>query len=107
MCPPACHAGCQSGSNPEWTAIGSVAQLELMHLATNQAIGGSNPSRPTKFLLIMEDKLFEWLKFRFIRDNHKRYHKYFDEWISNITQSQIEGFKKCMFYDTEKVLMRG
>lgn len=65
-------------------------------------------SLPTyKILLIMEEKLFEWLKFRFIRDNHKRYHKYFDEWISNITQSQIEGFKKCMFYDTEKVLMRG
>lgn len=52
----------------------------------------------------MENELFEWLKFRFYRDNHVKYRKYFDEWVANITESQIEGFKKCMFYDKEKVL---
>jgi len=52
----------------------------------------------------MDKELFEWLKFRFYRDNHVKYRKYFDEWVENVTQSQIEGFKKCMFYDKEGVL---
>lgn len=52
----------------------------------------------------MDKELFEWLKFRFYRDNHVKYRKYFDEWVENLTQYQIEGFKKCMFYDKERVL---
>ena len=52
----------------------------------------------------MDKELFEWLRFRFYRDNHVKYRKYFDEWVENVTPSQLEGFKKCMFYDKEGVL---
>jgi len=42
----------------------------------------------------MSPELYEWLKERWIKDNHNKYHSYFEEWIQNITQSQIEGFSK-------------
>ena len=42
----------------------------------------------------MTDELYEWLKFRWGRDNHAKYRKYFEEWVENITPSQIEGFSK-------------
>lgn len=54
----------------------------------------------------MDKELKEWLQFRWIRDNHKRYRNLFEEWVCNITQNQINGFRKCMFYDKERVLMR-
>lgn len=44
----------------------------------------------------MTKELFEWLEFRFYRDNHVKYRKYFKEWIDNITPNQIEGFYKQM-----------
>ena len=42
----------------------------------------------------MTETLYEWLKFRWSRDNHNKYQEYFELWITNITQSQIEGFTK-------------
>lgn len=39
-------------------------------------------------------ELIEWLKLRFKYDNHPKYLKYCDEWISNLTESQLEGFDK-------------
>lgn len=42
----------------------------------------------------MSDELYRWLEETFKRDNHKKYHKYFDEWFSNITESQIFYFNK-------------
>jgi|AntAceMinimDraft_18_1070375.scaffolds.fasta_scaffold52939_3 hypothetical protein len=36
--------------------------------------------------------LYEWLKERWHRDNHKKYHKYFEVWFVNLTQSQINSF---------------
>jgi hypothetical protein len=42
----------------------------------------------------MTKELVEWLEFRWRKDNHKKYHRYFNEWLKNITQSQIEGFAK-------------
>lgn len=44
----------------------------------------------------MTKGLYEWLEFRFYRDNHIKYRKYFKEWVSNITPNQIEGFYKQM-----------
>ncbi len=52
----------------------------------------------------MDKELLEWLRFRFYRDNHVKYRKYFDEWVENVTEDQLVGFKKCMFYDKERVL---
>jgi hypothetical protein len=36
--------------------------------------------------------LYDWLDFRFRYDNHKKYHKFFDEWINNVTKNQLDGF---------------
>jgi hypothetical protein len=45
-----------------------------------------------------------WIRFRFYKDNHPKYHKYFDEWFSNITESQIQGFNKQMYNDINGIL---
>lgn len=42
------------------------------------------------------------MKFR--KDNHRKYHKYFDLWISNITESQMIGFSKQMYHDVNNIL---
>ena len=36
----------------------------------------------------------EYLRQRFNRNNHNKYLKYCDEWISNITNTQLEYFKR-------------
>lgn len=35
----------------------------------------------------------EYLIKRFIRNNHRKYHKYVNEWISNLTEDQLAYFK--------------
>lgn len=45
-----------------------------------------------------ELNFFNWLKEVFIRDNHPKYHKYYSEWLNNITQNQFDGFKKQYYY---------
>lgn len=40
--------------------------------------------------------LEEWLEKQFYYSNHSKYHKYFKEWISNITEDQIQGYKNQM-----------
>ena len=42
----------------------------------------------------MTRELYEWLKDRWRKDNHTKYLHYFDEWVENITESQIEGYVK-------------
>lgn len=42
----------------------------------------------------MEDKLYEWLKLRWKYDNLPKYQKYFEGWVKNLTNSQIDGFAK-------------
>ena len=41
----------------------------------------------------MRYTLKEWLRNEFYKSNHSKYHKYFDEWIGNITDGQIVGFE--------------
>ena len=36
----------------------------------------------------------EYLVHRFLRNNHPKYHKYKDEWIANVTETQILYFNK-------------
>jgi len=38
--------------------------------------------------------LFDYLRERFYRNNHAKYRKYFDEWVSNITENQLFYFEK-------------
>ena len=42
----------------------------------------------------MTKELYEWLRERWYIDNHAKYRHLFEEWIKNITESQIEGFSK-------------
>ena len=45
-----------------------------------------------------------WLREHWYRDNHPKYHKYFDEWFMNITASQRSGFEHQMYNDLNNVL---
>lgn len=49
-------------------------------------------------------KLYEWLRREFYLSNHSKYKHLFEEWISNITQSQIDGFSKQMYNQENNVL---
>lgn len=44
----------------------------------------------------MDNELYEWLHERWHRDNIPKYQHYFEPWVSNITDSQIEYFRKQM-----------
>ena len=35
-----------------------------------------------------------YLMYRFLHNNHTKYHKYVYEWIENLTENQISYFKK-------------
>lgn len=42
----------------------------------------------------MDNVLKEWLRIEFYKSNISKYKKYFDEWINNITENQIDGFEQ-------------
>ena len=42
----------------------------------------------------IQKELYDWLQFRWRNDNHTKYHKYFDDWVNNVTEDQIDGFNK-------------
>ena len=44
----------------------------------------------------MEKELYNWLEIQFYRRNHVKYHKYFKEWVSNLTIDQIDGQRQQM-----------
>ena len=44
----------------------------------------------------MTKELHDWLEKEFYFNNHKKYHKYFKEWIDNLTNDQIKGFQDLM-----------
>lgn len=44
----------------------------------------------------MNDKLYLYLKEEWRINNHRKYQKYFDEWVKNVTDIQIFYFKKQM-----------
>lgn len=52
----------------------------------------------------MNQKLYDWLRIEFYRSNHAKYKHLFDEWVSNLTQSQINGFSKQMYNKENNVL---
>jgi hypothetical protein len=49
-------------------------------------------------------ELENWLRDRFYKDNHNKYRHYFDEWYSNLLQSQLDGFAKQMYNDLNNIL---
>lgn len=44
----------------------------------------------------MTDELLEWLRIEYKRSNHNKYHRYFSEWVINLTLDQINGFNNQM-----------
>ena len=53
--------------------------------------------------------LEKYLLFRFKTNNHNRYHRYYEEWLSGVTKEQLEYFEKEMYkliedgkYDPER-----
>lgn len=42
----------------------------------------------------MDKILYNWLEQQFYLTNHKKYHRYFTEWVNNITDSQKLYFEK-------------
>ena len=42
----------------------------------------------------MPEELYKWLKYEWKISNHNKYQKYFEEWVSNLTKSQIMMFNK-------------
>lgn len=50
------------------------------------------------------EELIEWLRYHWRRDNHAKYQKYFNMWLSNITNSQIEYFTKQMFNEKNGII---
>lgn len=41
----------------------------------------------------MTEVVYEYLRKRFYQSNHAKYRKYFEEWVINLTESQIYYFK--------------
>lgn len=44
----------------------------------------------------MPKELEKYLYWRFIFNNHKKYHHYFNEWLSNLTETQLYYFAEEM-----------
>jgi hypothetical protein len=42
----------------------------------------------------MSKELYDWLRFRWYKDNHPKYQHLFFEWVDNVTDDQILGFSK-------------
>lgn len=42
----------------------------------------------------MNNFLYAWIEQQFYLSNVKKYHKYFNTWIKNITPDQIDGFNQ-------------
>lgn len=42
----------------------------------------------------MTEELYNWLKYRWQKDNHAKYNHLFYEWVKKISNSQVEGFSK-------------
>ena len=44
----------------------------------------------------MTEQLYTYLQLRFYKENHVKYHSYFEEWVQNITNNQIHYFNTEM-----------
>ena len=54
----------------------------------------------------MRVELKEWLRVKWRYNNHNKYQKYFDEWFSRLTESQLDGFQHQMFNDVNNILRK-
>lgn len=45
----------------------------------------------------MTKEMHNYLQQRFYRNNHPKYHKYFEEWVQNVTDTQLMYFAQEKF----------
>lgn len=48
--------------------------------------------------------LYDWLREEFYKSNLNKYRHYFEMWVENLTQPQIDGFAKQMYNKKNNVL---
>ena len=53
---------------------------------------------------MITSKLYEQLRKEFYYSNHAKYRHLFEEWVKNITSSQIDGFSKQMYNKENNIL---
>lgn len=49
--------------------------------------------------LVLDRELIEYLKEMWRKDNHPKYHKYFELWVNNLTPNQIYGAKLWYYWE--------
>lgn len=52
----------------------------------------------------MSEELYKWLQEEFRRSNVPKYRHFFSDWVSNLVQSQIDGFNKQMYHKKNNIL---
>lgn len=45
---------------------------------------------------MLNQSIYTYLEVRYYQDNHAKYHKYFEEWVKNVTDNQLYYFNKDM-----------
>jgi len=54
----------------------------------------------------VSNEMKEYLRKRFYYNNHPKYRKYFDEWLSGICESQIMYFEKEKYRIENNVVLK-
>jgi len=54
----------------------------------------------------MTDNMREYLRQRFNRNNHPKYHKYFEEWLNNVVDTQLMYFEKEKYRLENNVVLK-
>lgn len=56
--------------------------------------------------MIMTKEMYTYLQQRFYRNNHAKYRKYFEEWVSNVTETQLMYFEKEKYHIENNVILK-
>lgn len=54
--------------------------------------------------MYIDNELEEWLREHWRKDNHPKYRHLFDDWLSNISQNQIDAFDHQMYNEKNNVI---
>lgn len=59
-----------------------------------------------KIRIVMTKEMYTYLQQRFYRNNHVKYRKYFEEWVQNVTETQLMYFEKEKFNLDNNMILR-
>lgn len=54
----------------------------------------------------MTTEMYTYLQQRFYKNNHNKYSKYFEEWVQNVTETQLMYFEKEKFRLDNNIVLR-